>query len=92
MLILAIAIGLCLSAYRRLSGISMPFWSGKNHYTYNPVELEAYVFHGQQLYMDCRRSTMYHLWLTWGRALCSRGKSVLRGPSAVLICVLKDSQ
>lgn len=29
---------------------------------------------------------MYHLWLTWRCALCSRGKSVLRDLSAVLIC------
>jgi hypothetical protein len=28
---------------------------------------------------------MYHLWLTWRRTLCSRGKSVLRDLSAVLI-------
>lgn len=48
--------------------------------------LEAYTFHGQQLHMDCRRSTMYHLWLTWRCALCSRGKSVLRDLNAVLIC------
>jgi hypothetical protein len=28
---LIIAIGLCLSDYRLLSGISMPFWSGKDY-------------------------------------------------------------
>ena len=28
---LVIAIGLCLSDYRLLSGISMPFWSGKDY-------------------------------------------------------------
>ena len=80
---LIITIGLCLSDYRLLSEISMPFWSGKDYLQYR---LEAYMFHCQQLHMDCRRSTVYHLWLTWCCALCSRGKGVSRDPSAVLIC------
>ena len=84
MIMLVIAIGLCLSDYRLLSGTSMPFWSGKDYLQSSGIK--GLYISCQQLHMDCRRSTMYHLWLTWSRALCSRGKSVLRDRSIVLIC------